>query len=366
MLKVPFIDFTRIPHSLKDQWLDAAAEVIESGVYIGGDFVSRFESDWAETIGTRFAVGVGNGLDGLTIALKALGVGPGDFVAVPAHTFIATWSAVSLVGAKPIGIDVNQFGLLDLDLLESAPYQFKAVIPVHMHGMMVDMDRLQNWCRLKSVYIVEDASQAHLAKQGERYAGNCSEIGVFSLYPSKNLGALGDAGVVTTNNPDLASSIKSYANYGSTPEDKYRHSSLGVNSRLDPLQAAFLLVNNKHLSAWNMRRSQIADMYLSQLKNNSWFTPLNPGSESSVWHHFPVLTRGRALLQSKLKEAGIGTEIHYPHLAALEHAEIFGQVASSFPVGNQIASQILSLPISPWHSDEQINYVCTELNSITG
>jgi dTDP-4-amino-4,6-dideoxygalactose transaminase len=366
MLKVPFIEFSKIPQDLKNEWIDAATEVIESGVFIGGDFVNRFEAEWAKAIGTEYAIGVGNGLDGLTIALRVLGIGPGDFVAVPSHTFIATWSAVSLIGATPIGIDVNEFGLLDLDLLESSPIEFKAVIPVHMHGMMVDMKRLRNWCRQKSIYIVEDASQAHLAMQNSVYAGNHSDIGVFSLYPSKNLGALGDAGIITTNDSRFASSIRNLANYGSSVEDKYRHLTLGVNSRLDPMQAAFLLVNIQYLNVWNIRRSEIAKMYLNQLKNNSWFTLLNPGSEPSVWHHFPILAVDRGLLRSRLNEAGIATEVHYPHLAAREHAEIFGEIVHDFTVGESISLRILSLPLSPWHTDEQIHHVCCELNSITG
>lgn len=363
--KVPFVEFSQIPEDIKNAWKGSASEVIDAGYFVGGQKVNDFEQEWAKAVGVNFAVGVGNGLDGLVIALKAVGVVEGDLVAVPSHTFIATWNAVLLVGATPVGIDVDQFGLMNLDELESFPKELKAVIPVHMHGMMVDMPRLQLWATERNVKVIEDASQAHLASLAGKYAGNWSDIGVFSLYPSKNLGALGDAGITTTNSPSYADAIRSYSNYGASTTDKYLHQSFGVNSRLDSLQAAFLLTNLQHLAAWNDRRKILADIYLSHIETTENFHFVNSGEIPSVWHHFPVLTTNRSLIQAELRKSEIQTEIHYPNLAAVEYQNITRGAKLDYPRGEEIAGKILSLPISPWHSDAQILYVCEELNRIT-
>lgn len=363
--KVPFVEFSQIPESIKGAWKKSAAEVIDAGYFVGGQKVSQFEQEWSKAVGVDYAVGVGNGLDGLVIALKAVGVVEGDLVAVPSHTFIATWNAVLLVGATPVGIDVDRFGLMNLDELESFPKELKAVIPVHMHGMMVDMPRLQRWAGERNVKVIEDASQAHLASIAGKYAGNWSDIGVFSLYPSKNLGALGDAGITTTNSASYADAMRSYSNYGASTRDKYLHLSFGVNSRLDSMQAAFLSINLQNLIAWNERRQTLADIYLEHLETSDHFYVMNSGEIPSVWHHFPVLTTNRSLIQAELNKSEIQTEIHYPNLAAIEYQNITSSVKLNYPRGEEIASKILSLPISPWHSDDQILYVCEELNRIT-
>jgi len=365
MTKVPFVAFSQIPAQTKDAWKQSASDVIDAGYFVGGHKVSQFETEWAKVIGVDFAVGVGNGLDGLVIALKAVGVAKGDLVAVPSHTFIATWNAVLLVGATPVGIDVDRYGLMNLDELESFPKKLKAVIPVHMHGMMVDMQRLQFWARKENVKVIEDASQAHLAKLAGKYAGNWSDIGVFSLYPSKNLGALGDAGITTTNSLQYADAIRSYSNYGASNHDKYLHESFGVNSRLDSMQAAFLSINLANLEEWNNRRHALAGIYIKHLEESKGLRLLNTGEVDSVWHHFPVQTYERDLVQAELRKVGIQTEIHYPNLAALEYQHITNGEELRFPMGEELANTILSLPISPWHIDDQILYVCKELNRIT-
>lgn len=366
MVKVPFVDFSRIPNEVLEEQKLAASQVIDAGYFIGGLLVAKFEDEWASAVGSSYAVGVGNGLDGLVIALRALGIGKGDLVAVPTHTFIATWNAVVLAGATPIGIDVDQYGLLDLSILESDTRRFAAVIPVHMHGMMVDMTRLILWADKNSVVVIEDASQAHLAHVQGIYAGNASSVGVFSLYPSKNLGALGDSGINVTNSLDIAQKMRSYRNYGASNDDKYFHTSFGVNSRLDSMQAAFLSVNLRYLAAWNKERSNLADIYLENLIPNKHFSILNPGLLDSVWHHFPIFTDKRAPLQTYLFDNGIQTEIHYPHLASAEFARIANEEPCHAPMGESIAERILSLPISPWHNEEQILYVCDVLNKFDG
>jgi dTDP-4-amino-4,6-dideoxygalactose transaminase len=366
MIKVPFVDFSKIPKEVLEELKRTASEVIDAGYFVGGPLVTQFEEAWSKAIGSSYAVGVGNGLDGLVIALKALGIGKGDLVAVPTHTFIATWNAVVLVGATPIGIDVDRYGLLNLSILESDPRKFSAVIPVHMHGMMVDMSRLNQWASQNSVRVIEDASQAHLAYSRGVFAGTASDVGVFSLYPSKNLGALGDSGVNVTNSLELAEKMRSYRNYGAANSDKYLHTTFGVNSRLDSIQAAFLTVNLRYLAEWNRDRSRLADVYLKNLIPNESFAILNPGSQDSVWHHFAILTRKRTQLQKYLIERGVQTEIHYPHLASAEFARIANEVPVPAPLGEYLARHILSLPISPWHTNEQILHVCNVLNNFNG
>jgi len=362
MSEISFFSFNMAPNSLKDQWRSAINEVIEGGQFVGGPQVKRFEESWAGYVGVKHAVGVGNGLDGLVIALRALGVGPGDNVAVPAHTFIATWNAIKLVGANPVGIDVNELGLMNLDILESKSMEFKCVIPVHMHGAMVDMKRLASWAKERQIFLIEDASQSHMANIGGLKAGQASDIGVFSLYPTKNLGALGDAGVMVTDSSDLALKIRSISNYGASPADKYFHETFGVNSRLDSIQAAVLSVNLENLAAWTNRRKEIAILYISNIRENSNLRILNKAPESSVWHHFPMVSNVRDQFLIHLKSNGISTEIHYPRTASEEFYEITGLLKVEFPQAELLAKEIFSIPISPWHTNDQILQVCNVLN----
>jgi dTDP-3-amino-3,4,6-trideoxy-alpha-D-glucose transaminase len=364
MRNVPFFSFTLAPESLKSRWKSAIAEAIDKGKFVGGELVTEFENSWKMAIGAEHAIGIGNGFDGLVLALKALGVGPGDRVAVPSHTFIATWNAISAVGASPIGVDVDEFGLIDLDELEMSS-DIKCVIPVHMHGAMVNMTRLNEWARLKSVLVIEDASQAHFAKSNGGYAGTLSHIGVFSLYPTKNLGALGDAGVIVTNNSELANFIKGFANYGASNEDKYYHDSFGVNSRLDSIQAAALSVNLLESQHWTAQRRLLAQTYLENIKETSVVKFMHPDRDKSVWHHFPILTPVRKSLIEHLHQNGVSTEIHYPNLAGYEYARIMNQESIPFPIGEKIAATILSLPISPWHTIEDITYVSHMVNQFS-
>lgn len=363
--EVPFFSLIKAPDSVKAEWGSAIKLVIESGQFIGGPQVKKFEENWATSVGVKHAVGVGNGLDGLVVALRALGVGAGDYVAVPAHTFIATWNAIKLVDATPIGIDVDDLGLMDLDILEALDIEFKCVIPVHMHGAMVDMKRLTDWAKSNKVLMVEDASQSHLAISGGVKAGQVSDIGVFSLYPTKNLGALGDAGVIVTDDDLLATKVRSLTNYGASANDKYFHESFGVNSRLDSLQAAVLNVNLKYLDQWNDRRRTIAIQYIEGIKECAAAKILNRQPESSVWHHFPIISNKRDELMRYLKSNGITGEIHYPRTAAEEYFEITGNPQIDFPKAQKLAGTILSLPISPWHTSDEIQQVCDVVNSFS-
>jgi dTDP-4-amino-4,6-dideoxygalactose transaminase len=353
MDKVEFFSFTDAPDTLKDEWRLAIDQVVQSGIFIGGPTVARFESEWSEYLGVQHTIGAGNGYDAIVVALKVLGVGPGDLVAVPSHTFVATWLAVDAVGATPVGIDCNAFGLMDLDQLERHISNFVAVIPVHMHGQMVDMPRLVKWAEKKKVRIVEDCAQAHGARIDGKLAGTWGDFGAFSFYPTKNLGAIGDAGCLVTNIESLANKARSFVNYGSIPGNKYQYQFHGINSRLDPIQASVLSVNLKYLDSWNTARKEKAEFYRHELKRLKIETL--PFQKESVFHHFIVKSEDRNGSKSTLAKHGVRCEIHYPEAAARSFSKIksdFIQFESK--KADYLSSKILSLPMSPWLTQEDL------------
>ena len=362
MNRVEFFSFKDAPESLKDEWKVATREVIDSGQFIGGPYVSKFETEWANYLGTGHAIGVGNGYDAIVVSLKILGIGEGDLVAVPNHTFVATWLAVGAVGATPIGIDCDSSGLLDLNLLESSDLSIAAVIPVHMHGQMVDMPRLMEWARVNGVKIIEDCAQAHGARIGSKLAGTWGDFGAFSFYPTKNLGALGDAGALVTNNQSLASDARSYVNYGSVPGNKYEYQFNGINSRLDPIQAAMLSVNLKYLDSWNARRKKIAARYVDGLEPLGIMTL--PIKGDSVFHHFVVESENRDLTRKLLEAAGIMTEIHYPESAQISFNKFdSAEYLDGKSYASVLSKKTLSLPISPWMNEENVDTVIDNIKS---
>jgi dTDP-4-amino-4,6-dideoxygalactose transaminase len=336
--------------------------VIADGKFILGESVSKFEKAWADYLEVKSAVGVANGFDALVLSLKALGIGAGDLVAVPSHTFIATWLAVKAVGAQPLGIDCTRDGLMNIAALESSKYKFSATIPVHMHGQLVEMDRLMEWARYSKSLVVEDCAQAHGAETSGKKAGSWGHVSAFSFYPSKNLGALGDAGAVVTNDKNVAERISRMANYGNSRQDKYRIVETGINSRLDTLQASILLVNMKHLEHWNMARKQIAEIYQKTCQDLE-IAFLKPENES-VYHHFVMFSSNRELTRRKLSEKGVGTEIHYPEVAELAYSRIDQSYkVSNFPHNAfWISQHAISLPIFPWMTPSQIAQVCESLS----
>lgn len=362
MNKVDFFSFKDAPDSLKKEWKAANREVIDSGQFIGGPYVSKFETEWANYLGVNHAIGVGNGYDAIVVALKVLGIGEGDLVAVPSHTFVATWLAVGAVGATPVGIDCNASGLMDVDLLTSHKSKFAAVIPVHMHGQMVDMPKLVAWANANGVKIVEDCAQAHGARIDGKLAGTWGNFGAFSFYPTKNLGALGDAGSLVTNDAFLANKARSYINYGSMPGNKYEYQFQGINSRLDPIQATILSVNLKYLDTWNAKRKEIAAIYFEN------FQPLGiktlPIESDSVYHHFIIESERREMTRKLLETSGIKTEIHYPEAAELSYMKF---TKNHFPEerkqASRLAEKTLSLPISPWMSFADVDLVIEAIRS---
>ncbi len=361
MSRVDYFSFSDAPISLKEEWKSATREVIDSGQFIGGPYVTKFETEWANYLGANHAIGVGNGYDAIVVALKILGIGKGDLVAVPSHTFVATWLAVGAVGAIPVGIDCNASGLMDLDLLQSHESNFSAVIPVHMHGQMVDMPRLMTWARPNGVKIIEDCAQAHGARIGGKLAGTWGDFGAFSFYPTKNLGALGDAGALVTNNQSLAADARSYVNYGSVPEHKYEYQFNGINSRLDPIQAAILSVNLRFLDSWNARRKDIAAKYVDGLKHLG--VRMLPTKHDSVFHHFITLSDNREVTREILLGHGIKTEMHYPECARISFAKFNKEShRSTSQNAEKMASQTVSLPISQWMAEKEVDYVLDILN----
>jgi dTDP-3-amino-3,4,6-trideoxy-alpha-D-glucose transaminase len=360
-MHVPYFDFKLAPDELKRDWRNSLIQVMDSYDLVLGSKVSEFESAWANYINVKFAVGVGNGLDGLVLALKALGLKKGFKVAVPAHTFIASWSAIHFAGGVPVGVDVDSDGLLNLDLLEKMKDVPEVVMPVHMHGRMVDMARLCAWANKNKSRIVEDASQSHGASLHGTSAGAWGDVSVFSLYPSKNLGAFGDAGVVCTSEENIAISLRQLRNYGASESNKYFHEVLGSNSRLDTIQAGILLVNINHLVSWNERRREISERYLSGLVENSDMTLPRGGGSEMVWHHFAIWHQKRANLIGFLNQRKIETQIHYPRSAGIEFDSFLSQ-KSEYKNAEKIASQTLSLPISPWHSQTHIDTVIEAIN----
>lgn len=357
MQKIDYFNFTEAPQQIGDMWKSEVSKVIDSGIFIGGSSVRAFEENFADYLGVQFCVGVGNGYDALVIALRAVEIKAGERIAVPSHTFIATWLAISAIGAIPVGIDCDATGQMDLDILETSDQKFAAVLIVHMHGQMVNMVRLTNWAKLNDLKVIEDCAQAHGAVFDGKKAGTWGDVAAFSFYPTKNLGALGDGGAVVTNNSMIAKTTRIIANYGSSLESKYSYELQGINSRLDSIQAAILNVNLQFLDDWNAHRIALANLYSSAL-DSLGFKMLTKASHS-VFHHFVVFSPRRNELRKFLEEKNIRTEIHYPQCAQISHEKTVDSIhKSDFPESAiNFASTSLSLPLSQWMPVEKVRLV---------
>jgi dTDP-4-amino-4,6-dideoxygalactose transaminase len=355
-MKVDFYSTKDMPKSLKKDFLRIFQNSLNSDSLIEGHSCREFEERFASYLGVKHVIGVGNGFDAIKIGLQALGVGQGDRVAVPAHTFIATWFAITSIGAVPVGIDVTADGQINLDLLEGA-LDLKAVIPVHMHGTHCDMERLVNWAKLHGVKVLEDCAQAAGLNIQGRKSGSWGDAAAFSFYPTKNLFALGDGGAITTNDPSILEKARLLSRYGSDKKDKYLHRSFGQNSRLDTIQAGFLLHALDYLDEWNQYRSEIARRY-SQFLQELEIVPTFV--YESVYHHFLIMIKNRDAIRLELKNNGVYTEIHYPNVAGIEAG---GGTSSDFIVSSRIAMETLSLPISPWQTSKHTDYVIQSLHN---
>lgn len=347
-MTVPFLDLNAAHREIEAEIETALLRVLRDGPFVLGPELEAFEAAFADYCRARWCVGVGNGQDALVLGLRALGVGPGDEVIVPAHTFVATWLAVSQVAAVPVPVepDENSYTIDPTRIEAAITAKTRAVIPVHLYGQPADLDPILELARHHGLRVLEDAAQAHGAIYKSRRIGAHGDAVAWSFYPAKNLGALGDGGAVTTNDAELAARLRRLRNYGS--DEKYIHQTKGVNSRLDPLQAAVLRVKLRHLDAWNERRRQIAEIYLTGLTETGLCLPVVSEGASSVWHLFVVGTPDRDQLLATLSERGIGAVIHYPVPPHRQAAyDELGLRPGSLPISERLADEVLSLPIGP-------------------
>lgn len=351
MSEVPFLDLKSPAQELRAEIDAAIARVIDSGRYILGPEVEAFEAEFAAYCEADHAIGVANGLDALHLALRAMDIGEGDEVIVPSNTYIATWLAVSQCGAVPVPVEpVEATYNIDPARIEAAVTpRTKVILPVHLYGQPADLDPILAIARRHGLRVLEDGAQAHGARYKNKRIGGHGDAVAWSFYPGKNLGALGDGGAVTTNDPALADRLRVLRNYGSRL--KYVNNELGWNSRLDPLQAAILRVKLQHLDAWNARRAGIAGQYLRGLADSGVVLPTVPEWAEPVWHLFVVRHPGRDSLQAKLTAAGVGSLIHYPTPPHRQQAYAgLGIAADAFPLASRLADEVLSLPMGP-HQD---------------
>ncbi|MGA8192524.1 MAG: DegT/DnrJ/EryC1/StrS family aminotransferase [Acetobacteraceae bacterium] len=349
----------------------AVARVLQSGWYVLGQEVRSFEAEFAAWLGCTAAIGCGNGTDALALALRALGVGPGMSVVTVSHTAVATVAAIEMVGATPLLVDIEPeyYGMDPVELaavLDHPPAgspPIRAVIPVHLYGQPVALDPIIGACRRHGVPIVEDCAQAHGATIGERKVGTFTEIATFSFYPTKNLGALGDGGMVSTQDVELGASVAALRQYGW--RNHYISDAVGVNSRLDELQAAILRVKLQHLDAQNARRRAIAAAYDAALRGTPLTPPARRNGVGHVFHLYVLRVPDRSSVQARLRAAGIGTGIHYPSPVHLQPAyrERIATGPSGCRASEIAAGQVLSLPIYPELSDQQVAQVCDALRN---
>lgn len=359
---IPFLDLGAAYREIKPEINTAVQRVLDSGWYILGPEVEAFEAEWAEYCGADHAVGLANGLDALILALRALDVGPGDEVIVPSNTYIATWLAVSAVGAVPIPVEPNPatHNMDPASIAAKLTDRTKVILPVHLYGQPADLDPILTLARAHGLAVVEDAAQSHGARYKGQRIGAHGDIVCWSFYPGKNLGALGDAGAVTTNSGDLADRIRVLRNYGS--REKYVNEIQGANSRLDPLQAAVLRVKLGYLDAWTERRCAVADVYLTGLAGSNLILPHVPEWADPAWHLFVVRSAERESLQARLTEAGIGSLIHYPIPPHMQQAYVdLGMAPDHLPLARKLADEVLSLPIGPNLDAAQLDRVTEAL-----
>jgi dTDP-4-amino-4,6-dideoxygalactose transaminase len=364
-MHVPFLDLKAQHDPIRAEILAAIAGVVDANAFAGGPFVKKFEDEFAAFCRTKHAVGVGNGTDALWLALVGLGVGPGDEVITVPNTFIATAEAISLAGAKPVFVDIDpKTYTLDPALLAAAiTPRTKAIIPVHLYGQMADMDPIMSTAKKHGLFVIEDACQAHGAEYKGQRAGSIGHAGCFSFYPGKNLGAWGEAGAVTTNDPVLAKKMMVFRDHGQ--ETKYNHAVIGWNARMDGIQAAVLSVKLRNLDACNAARRAHAEQYLAALSGLDSLvieTPADYGSH--VYHLFVVRVAERDRVLAQLAKDGVSCGIHYPNPVHLLKAyQELGLGPGSFPVTEKFALEILSLPMFPELTDSQIETVVQKLKN---
>lgn len=367
-MTVPFLDLAAAYSELRADIDAAVARVLASGWYIGGEEVERFEREFADYCGAGHCAGTGNGFDALHLALRAFDIGAGDEVILASNSYAATVLAVSHAGANPVFVEPDLATRnLDPDRIEAAVGpRTRAILPTHLYGLPADLGPMLEISSRRGLVLIEDAAQAHgAAYQGRRIGGHGDAV-AWSFYPTKNLGAMGDAGALTTKDPAIADRVRTLRNYGSSR--RYFSEEIGVNSRLDPLQAAVLGVKLNHLDRWNARRAAIAGRYLDAFAGLPIGLPVVPDWARPAWHLFVITSPDRDALAGRLKAEGVETIVHYPvppHRQAA-YADL-GLAAGSLPLAEQLADEVLSLPIGPHMSDEQVSHVIAAVReAVTG
>jgi dTDP-4-amino-4,6-dideoxygalactose transaminase len=359
---IPFLDIAAAHQELRNE-LDAAyARVMRSAWFILGNEVAAFEDEFAAYCTAKYCVGIGNGLDALHLILRALDIGPGDEVLVPSNTFIATWLAVTHAGATPVPIEpIAVTHNIDPALIEAAVTpRTRAIIPVHLYGQPAEMAPIVAAAKYHNLKVIEDAAQAHGATYHGMRTGVLGDAAAFSFYPGKNLGALGDGGAVVTNDSAIAQRVRELSNYGS--KQKYVHDHAGYNTRLDELQAAFLRAKLPVLDEWNARRVALADRYMTRLASANLLLPVVTNAAESAWHLFVVRVKERERVMRALTDAGIGVQIHYPIPPGRSAAYAkTNAAAADCALADTMSREVVSLPIGPHLSNEQVDRVCEVL-----
>lgn len=364
-MKISFLDLKKVNQLHREELIQAATNVIDKGWYIQGTELQAFEKEFAEYCGTKFCLGVANGLDALSMTLrgwKELGrLHDGDSVMVQGNTYIATLLAITENNLKPVLVepDPETFNLSISDLEKKFHAGVKVIMPVHLYGQLSNMAEIMKFANTHNLLVLEDSAQSHGAKVNNIKSGNYGDASGFSFYPGKNLGALGDGGAITTNDPELAECISYLRSYGS--KVKYHHQYKGLNSRLDEMQAAFLRIKLKDLDLQTENRKKIADRYLKNMKNQFVILPKLESRESHVWHLFVIKTDHRDTLKKYLETCGIETHIHYP-IAPHKQGAYKEYASTSLPITEDLQGKTLSLPISPVLTDEEVQYVIDSVN----
>lgn len=362
-MRVPFVNFKPMERELDADLRNAFERVYTRSWYVGGEEDKAFEKAFAEYCCVDYCVGVGNGLDALMLALKALDIKEGDEVVIPSNTYIATALAVTYVGARPIFVepDIKTFNINPLKIEESINSKTKAIMPVHLYGQPCNLDPIMEIAEKYNLYVVEDCAQAHGATYKGKTVGSFGTASCFSFYPGKNLGALGDAGATVSNDEELINKVRILGNYGS--DYKYHHIYKGNNSRLDEMQAAFLTAKLPHLERMNMERHRIAQKYLGKISNPEIILPHVIEDAVPVWHIFGIRCKRRDKLEQYLNEKGIGTNKHYPIPMHLQECyKNLGYKKGDFPIAEEISETELSLPMYYGMTDEEIEYVIETIN----
>ena len=366
-MQVSFADLSAQHLPLHDRLHQALQNLLENGKFIGGEPVAQFEQDFAAYISTAHGVACGNGTDALEIVLRALDIGLGDEVIVPANGWLSAAEAVCLVGATPVFVDNDADTYnIDTSLIENClTPRTRAIIPVHLYGLPADMPRIMALAQQHDLRVIEDCAQAPGARIGDRKVGGWGDAAIFSFYPIKNIGAIGDAGMMLTNDPTLAQRLRCLANYGRFEKDA--PTMLGRNSRMDPLQAAFLSIKLPYLDQWNQQRQDIAQQYREALADTEVILPGLYTDKTSVYHLLVVQVAQRERVQQYLEQQGIATEVHYPYLVCtLPLFRRQHQPARHFPVATRQASRLLSLPLYPGLTSEAVAYVAYQLKAFYG